>query len=44
MKREEEMDGEELWVRFLIRFILIATMLWIVIKLSILMTEFYSPY
>lgn len=44
MKREEEMDGEELWVKYILRFILIATMLWIVIKLSILITEFYSPY
>jgi hypothetical protein len=42
MKRE--MDGEELWVKYILRFILIGTMLWIVIKLSILITEFYSPY
>ena len=42
MKRE--MDGEELWGKYILRFILIGTMLWIVIKLSILITEFYSPY
>jgi len=41
MKRE--MDGEELLTRFLIRFILIGSLLYLVIKLIILTTTFQSP-
>jgi len=41
MKRE--MDSEELWVRFLIRFILGATLIWIVAKLIIVSITFQSP-
>jgi hypothetical protein len=41
MKRE--MDGEELWVRAIIKFILVVTFIWIVAKLVILTISFQSP-
>jgi hypothetical protein len=41
MKRE--MEGEELWTRFLIRFVLIASLIWLVAKVAILTITIKSP-
>jgi hypothetical protein len=41
MKREEEMDGEELWIRFLIKFILISVLLYFTIKLTLSFQSLY---
>ena len=39
-----ELEGEELWTRFIIRFILIGSLLYLVTKLSIFTLAFHSPY
>jgi hypothetical protein len=41
MKRE--MEGEELWIRFLIRVVLIASLIWLVAKVAILTITIKSP-
>jgi hypothetical protein len=41
MRREEEIDGEELWVRFLIKLILISTLIYLTIKFTLSFQSLY---